>query len=219
MLKKNRITDQPIERTNDLVMIPDTDSTGRISGYAAVYDAEYVYHVVGPDGKRVKISETIARGAFTPELIARSDVKATINHSDHVVPLARSKNGSGTMTLIADERGLRFDLDPNPEMKQEIAAVKRGDLDQCSYRYIPDVEEVTKIADDHIRVVVRSIKTLHDICLATYPAYAETSARFETRTANKINELIPQIQTPTYGLPTDKKRKLKIEGARYARTI
>jgi len=210
-MKKNNI----ITRTRTFEN-SDSSEEGKISGYAAVYDAEYTYTVTTEKGRTIKITESIARGAFTPELIARSDVKATINHSDNNVPLARSKYGSGTMTLSADERGLHFELEPNPEMRQEIAAVKRGDIDQCSYKYIPEHEEVSKVTEDHIRVVVRSFKSLHDICLATYPAYAETNARFVQRTSEEIDAL---IEVPQEDGSDERERMLLIEGSRYPDTI
>jgi HK97 family phage prohead protease len=82
--------------------------------------------------------ERIARGAFTRSLASGRDVVCTMNHSaDHI--LGRSKNG--TLTLHDGDEGLDFrcQLDPNQTAHRDLwQAVKRRDLDQCSFAFSID---------------------------------------------------------------------------------
>jgi HK97 family phage major capsid protein/HK97 family phage prohead protease len=152
----------PEQRTVD-VDVHDLDTRGRtVHGYAAVYGAEA--HLDG-------IVETIAPGAFAGVL--NSDVRCLLNHDANVV-LGRTK--SGTLRLSDDPRGLRFEVDL-PESRSDLReAVARGDLDGASFRFVVGDEEWSGN-----RRTIRAVKELHDITLATYPAYPATSIELRTR--------------------------------------
>ena len=176
-MKKNKIE----HRTANMEIA--SPRTGVMSGHAALYNTEYRYTITDDEGGTITVIEIIRPGAFTPELINRSDVRATLNHdANHV--LARSKRGQGTMKLIADERGLSFEFEPTEHHSHIIASVERGDIDQCSYKYIPKEERVTVLNSTTIQREVISFEELYDICLATYPAYEDTHVSYEMRDAN-----------------------------------
>src|SRR5215210_602241 len=122
----------PEQRTID-VDVEALDARGRtVVGYAAVYD------IVSEDlgGYR----ERIAPGAFATVL--DSDVRCLLNHDVNEV-LGRTK--SGTLRLFDERRGLRFELDlPDSPLGQNVReAVRRGDLDGASFRFVVGEEDWT----------------------------------------------------------------------------
>jgi len=132
-----------------------------LSGYAARFDSPSV---------PLPFIETIARGAFRKTLTEIPDVRLLVNHDG--LPLARTKNG--TMTLIEDDIGLRFEaeLADTQEARDLHALIARGDVDQMSFAFRVIRQ---KWSDD------RKMRTLTEVSLAdgdvsvvTYPAYPET---------------------------------------------
>ncbi len=152
----------PEQRTID-VDVTDLDARGRtVVGYAAVYGAE---------ARIGTVTETIAPGAFAGVL--DHDVRALLNHDANVV-LGRTK--SGTLRLFDDPRGLRFEIDL-PEARSDLReAVHRGDIDGASFRFVVGGEQW-----DGDRRTITAVSELHDITLATYPAYPATSVELRTR--------------------------------------
>lgn len=124
--------------------------------------------------------EIIAPGAFTRTLKEGGDVKATVNHDPNLI-LGRTKNG--TLTLSQDERGLKFRCTLNPESQAHrdlYAAIKRGDMDECSYafRVGPDGDQWDEATDENgVRYQRRTLRDLDlvDVSAVTYPAGNETS--------------------------------------------
>jgi HK97 family phage major capsid protein len=155
----------PENRTID-VDVRDLDTRGRtVQGYAAVYGA--LSEDLG--GFR----EKIAPGAFADVLDA--DVRALLNHDPDQL-LGRTK--SGTLRLAEDPRGLRFELDlPDSPIGENVrAAVARQDLSGASFRFLVGSESW----DGDVRTV-ETVAELHDVTLATHPAYPETSVALRTR--------------------------------------
>jgi hypothetical protein len=155
----------PEQRTID-VDVQDIDTRGRtVVGYAAVYDVDS--HDLG--GYR----ERIAPGAFAGVL--DSDVRALLNHDPNQV-LGRTK--SGTLRLNDEQRGLRFELDlPDSPIGQNVReAVRRGDLDGASFRFVVGDESW----DDDVRTVTQ-VKELLDVTIATFGAYPAASVELRTR--------------------------------------
>ena len=157
------------QRTID-VDVTDIDTRGKtVHGFAAVYGAE---------ARIGDITETIAKGAFAGVL--DHDVRALLNHDPNVV-LGRTK--SGTLRLFDDVKGLRFEVDL-PESRSDLReAISRGDLDGASFRFVVADEQW-----DGDRRTITRVGELHDICLATYPAYPATSVELRTRSNNNAAE-------------------------------
>src|SRR5437773_2215545 len=144
----------PEQRTID-VDVEALDTRGRtVHGYAALYNT--LSEDLG--GHR----EKIAPGAFADVL--ESDVRALLNHDANEV-LGSTK--SGTLRLFDDPKGLRFELDlpASPLGENMRTAINRGDLDGASFRF-----EVGEEAWDGDVRTVQTVKALHDVTLATYPA-------------------------------------------------
>jgi len=150
-------------RAGEPAKLENKDNVLSVRGYAATFDSETVIGGM--------YREVIERGAFT-EAVKNDDVRFLVNHEG--LPLARTK--SGTLTLTEDERGLfiEADLDLNDPDVQKIATkMERGDLDEMSFAFTPEVEEW----DDSGEIPLRKLKraNLFDVAIVTYPAYNDTS--------------------------------------------
>ena len=148
------------------------DGTMRLSGYAAVFNDSSV---------PLPFKESIAPGAFRKTLSETPDVRLLVNHEG--LPLARTKNG--TLTLTEDERGLYFnaDLADTQEARDIHTLIARGDVDQMSFAFRVIRQ---KWSEDRSRRVLTEVSLSDgDVSVVTYPAYPTTSveAREELRKA------------------------------------
>ena len=80
--------------TSDL----DTPEQPMVEGYASVFNEAAD---IGP------FTETISRSAF--ETVMGDDVRMLFNH-DPNFPLARSKNGEGSLQMTVDDKGVFFSI-------------------------------------------------------------------------------------------------------------
>lgn len=135
-----------------------------VEGYAAVFNQ--ATDIGG------MFREVIAPGAFS-EAIGRDDVVFLVNHEG--LPLARSRAGSGTLSLSEDDRGLKMRtvLDPeDPDVRAIVGKMRRGDLDKMSFAFWPDVQEWDDTADMPVRTIRKA--RLFDVSVVTTPAYDGT---------------------------------------------
>lgn len=148
-----------------------------LEGHAAVFNQETI---IGS-----WFREEIAPGAFKKTLNDGADVRHLFNHDPSQV-LARTK--SGTLTLSEDKIGLAFiaRLDMlDPDAQRVVRKVKRGDVSQSSFAFLPvKVEWEESVLDEETgtrTLPKRIIKEarLFDTSTVTYPAYeaAETFLR------------------------------------------
>ena len=140
----------------------DDDGGVIVEGHAAVFDEET--DIGG------MFREIIEAGAFK-NAVKNDDVQFLVNHGG--LPLARTS--SGTLTLTEDKRGLHIktNLDPDdPDVKQIITKMKRGDLDKMSFAFRAIKEEW----DDSGDIPLRTIKEvqLFDVSIVNDPAYPGT---------------------------------------------
>jgi HK97 family phage prohead protease len=151
------------------------DERPMLSGYAAVFGD--VTEIAG------MFKERIAPGAFA-SAVARDDVRALFNHDANFV-LGRTT--AGTLRLVEDERGLRYEADPPDTTwaRDLLVSVGRGDVSQSSFAF-----EVTEEDWDYGQrgeMPVRTIKAvrLYDVSPVTYPAYESTSVSARSLEAAK----------------------------------
>ena len=145
-----------------------SDTAFQLAGLAAAYNR------LSADLGGFK--ERIAPGAFTRALASSPDVTCLFNHDQSKI-LGRTK--SGTLTLNDSPEGLRFvcQLDPNQQGHRDLyAAVKRGDISECSFAFNIDGngEQWEDVADERGTRFVRRTLTnlkLHDVSVVTTPAY------------------------------------------------
>lgn len=178
----------PVEEA-ELRAVPDVL---RLEGYAAVF------------GKRTKIgdyfTEEIAADAFADVL--ENDVRALFNHSpDHV--LGRTK--AGTLRLVQDQRGLKYEVDLNPDDPDAMklhARVKRGDISGSSFSFTVAEDSWDHKKNPPHRTIVK-VERLFDVAPVTYPAYeqAKVSARAQEQAQAGATEELPPEPAPQGDVP------------------
>lgn len=135
----------------------NADGTVGARGYAAVFNSEAHGEVIRPS-------------AFNRTIAQRDNIRLLVNHDG--VPLATTK--AQTLTVGVDDHGLWWDAPSldlgNPRVQELVSALKRGDIDQCSFAgYFTDVRRTTGI-DEVLEVIAT------DVSVVTYPWYEETTA-------------------------------------------
>ena len=119
------------------------------------------------------VYEEIRSSAIVNSLKA-NDVRCLFNH-DSAVVLGRT--GNSTLQLRADDVGLWGEVTINPNDKQAndiYARIERGDINACSFGFIPLDEEIENRSDGSVKFIVRDID-LKEVSCVTFPAYPQTS--------------------------------------------
>lgn len=115
---------------------------------------------------------TIAPGAFD-KVVTLADCRLLINHDPNLL-MGRTK--SGTLKLSADATGLHFEgVPPATDLAaHHIEAIRRGDLDGCSFTCTIDVDQWDWGGETPIRTI-REVAELYDVGPVTFPAFSDTS--------------------------------------------
>lgn len=138
----------------------------RILGYAAVFNS------LSEDLGGWK--EMIEPGAFKNSIL-KDDVRGLYNHDVNLV-LGRTK--AGTLVLVEDEIGLRYEIIP-PETSYAgdlLVSIDRGDVDQSSFGF-RTIEEAWRHPTEEQPFPIRLLREvkLYDVSPVTFPAYPVTS--------------------------------------------
>lgn len=166
------------------IELRDEPESRHIEGYGSVFN-ERSLDLGG-------FVEMIAPGAFDG-VIDRSDVKCYLDHNPEKGILARSRNGKGSLSLVVDEKGLRYEFDaPHTNLGDEVVeGLKRGDYSQSSFAFTVDDEVWTKEADGSYLRTITKIGGLYDVSIVANPAYEGTSVALRSLDAFKAQEEIP----------------------------
>lgn len=159
--------------------------------------------------------EVIDKSAVTKELLDGCDIKFTMYHNRELI-LARSKNGSGTLTYNVDEKGVSFEFEAPKTARgdEALELVRRGDIAGCSFifttRYYDDacVERTANVVNGvtMIRYNVKAITGVYDFTLAADPAYPDTSV--EAREfADSLKEVAEPVSATVSEESKEKMRK------------
>jgi len=181
-------------RTFDITNLSTRDVTENnsriVTGYAAVFNSRTLLW----EG----LEEVISPGAFSKAL-SNSDVRCLFDH-DWGKVLGRTK--SGTLRLEEDERGLKFEVElPNTtDANNLIESMSRGDIDQCSFGFIP-TEEMWDYNTDPVLRTVNEVE-LFEVSIVSLPAYQDTEAAL-ARSKQEVQQ----------DIATRKKMIQKINGA------
>lgn len=166
-------------RTFDITNLTTRDSgenEGQIvTGYAAVFNS--------PTLLWEGLEEKISPGAFSRAL-SNSDVRCLFDH-DWGKVLGRSK--SGTLHLEEDDHGLKFEVElPNTTVAKDlIESMKRGDINQCSFGFVPTEENWDYNCDPVLRTI--NEVELFEVSIVSLPAYQDTEASL-ARSSQKMKE-------------------------------
>ena len=119
--------------------------------------------------------EYISPSAITEETIAKSDVRALINHDPNLV-LARST--AGNLNLSVDEKGLRYEFSiPETSYGKDLAInMKNGNINQSSFAFTVGSDEWSTDEDGNDIRTITSIEKLYDVSPVTYPAYSQAES-------------------------------------------
>ncbi len=175
-----------------------------VIGHASIYDSK--------SNNLGGFYEYIARGAFTDELIEKSDVRALINHDPNLI-LARST--SGTLDLSVDEKGLRYSFQiPETSYGKDLAInMKNGNLNQSSFAFIVGKNGDEWTTDDEgndIRTIT-AIDRLYDISVVSYPAYNDSESFVVAQRGLTLYKDKKEKQNEENDLVARSLAKLKIE--------
>ena len=110
-----------------------------------------------------------------------SDVALFVNHDSRMIPLARSRNGNGTLSFSIDDAGLHIDTDldvkENPKASELVSALRRADISKMSFAFRIEAQEWSRLGKDEIPLrIIKKISVLHEVSIVNYPAYDGTSA-------------------------------------------
>lgn len=154
----------------------DGEESRTISGYALKFNTEST-PIWGC------FIETIRSGAL--DGCDMTDVIACFNHNPNSI-MARST--SKTLSLTADEVGLRFAFDaPNTTAGNDLLElVRRGDITTCSFAFQVAEDRWTFTDDDELdRREVLKIAKISDISPVVYAAYEDTEVTAERSRYNE----------------------------------
>lgn len=156
-----------------VIRAENEDGRTFFSGRAITYDTLGFPYPNDPDG----FEEVIRRGALLGA--DKSDVVLTINHSATKIPLARTRNGRGTMQLFDVPEGLDFkaevDMENNATVREVRSAIDRGDLWGMSFIAIADPADILwSDVDGRPHAEITRFTKLLEISIVTRPAYKDT---------------------------------------------
>lgn len=146
----------------------NVDNDRLVDGYALLFNSE--------SQDLGGFIEVIEEGALEG-VIERSDVFCLLNHSDNRGILARSLNGSGSLILEVDDKGLRYMFEsPRTALGDELLEyLKRGDITGSSFAFEIDEDEWFELENGMYKRHIKKFKLLHDVSPVWNPAYLSTS--------------------------------------------
>lgn len=147
-----------------------------IEGYGVVFGQES--RVLYDKIKKRFFVEIIEPGAVTEEMFRNWDVKALCEHNPERM-LARSFNGSGSLSLLVDSYGVkyRFIAPHTQDGDYVVEMTKRGDLFGSSFAFITNEKTNVRYemrADGILLRRVKLIDRMFDISPVSDPAYMGT---------------------------------------------
>lgn len=162
----------------------DDDDSHVVSGHASVFDS--------PTDIGNMFQEKIAPGAFSKTLAENDDIRCLFNHNwDNI--LGRTK--AGTLSLNEDEQGLAFEVVlPGTSVGRDLAvSMSRGDVNQCSFGFIPTVEEWDYTDPDYPIRTINEVE-LYEVSIVTIPAYNDAEAQLSRSRSNdeQLLQLVEQ---------------------------
>lgn len=154
-----------------------------IEGKAVTFDDPTVLFKMGEN----EYKEIIARGAFDEADTSKAFLK--YNHSDNIMAMARTKNGTLQIEVRDDGVYIKAELANTTAGRDLYELVKRGDIDKMSFAFTIREESYDK---NERTWTVRKIDTLYDVAAVTVPAYENTdlfARRYDDAEARRRQEV------------------------------
>jgi HK97 family phage prohead protease len=156
----------------------NANSVGVLHGYAALYESET---------DMIWFREVIKTGAFKRAIEENQDVRGLWNHDTSLI---LGRTNAGTLVIVEDSKGLRFELDlPDTTAGRDAkVSIERGDITGMSFGFRIK-EETWVISDDRAVTDLREITDLDlmEISPVTFPAYKDTEVG--VRSLDKFKKL------------------------------
>lgn len=123
-------------------------------------------------------------------VVEKSDIFCLLNHNEERGVLARSKYGTGSLMLWADEIGLKYRFEsPNTALGDElIEGIKRGDISTSSFAFTTADDVWEKRSNGKFVRKILKFKELFDVSPVYRPAYDVTTVKVCTRGLNELLE-------------------------------
>jgi len=170
---KQKLTKELRLNTQNLEVRADDQESGKmiVEGYPIVFDKE-TYIDYGWDGWYEKID----RNAFANADM--SDVALKYNHNDNIFILARTRNGSLTLTI--DDHGvfMHAELIDTTTNRDVYKMVQSGLLQEGSFAFTVEEQEILEIgnwgdANYEMHRTIKSIGKLFDVAICPNGAYGD----------------------------------------------
>lgn len=187
---------------DELVVREESEGKMIIEGYPIVFDKEaYVetYDYVG--------YETIDRHAF--DNCDMSDVALKYNHNDNMLILARTRNGS--LTLTPDDKGIfiHAELIDTTDAVDVYKMVKAGLLTEGSFAFAINKDSITRGQDGQLHRVIEDISYLNDVAICPNGAYGNLTEIY-ARNKAKV-ETNAQVETERHALIAKLRNRNKLK--------
>lgn len=149
-----------------------------LEGYFIKYNAETELYP--------SVFEEIDSQAVTNSLV-NNDIRCLFNHDTGIV---LGRTGNKTLELKSDEKGLYGKVEINrddPEAMAIYARINRGDINACSFGFIPVREDIEMRDDGTTKFIVREID-LFEVSCVTFPAYPQTEIAARNSDIEKVKK-------------------------------
>lgn len=158
-----------IRNTTFQVTANEEDEKRTVEGYALLF---------GVNSDNLGFEEVIERGALDG-VLGKSDVFALLNHDRTKGILARSKNGSGSLSLEVDTKGLKYRFEaPKTALGNELLEnLRRGEIDQSSFAFtVADGGEKWERQKNGVwKRTISKFERIYDVSPVYNAAYSKTS--------------------------------------------
>lgn len=164
-----------------------------IEGYAIVFNQES--KVIYDAERQLAFVEIIERTAVTEDLLLTCDIKAVLEHDKRRL-LARSRYGSGSLSLSLDDYGLKYRFESPHTVDGDFAIemITRGDIFGSSFAYYANDKDKAKVSyskkDGMLLRTVHKIDHISDVSPVSDPAFYGTDVT--VRSLDSIESLLPQ---------------------------
>jgi len=134
-------------------------------------------------------TEIIKPEAATQAFMDQQDIIMLWNHEDDEIPMARSRQGSGTLKATVTAEGVNFDFAARntPNGEEILMAVRDKSVDSCSFsfRVAEDGDKWEQKPDGTYIRTITKFEMIRDFSLVNDPAYVETSCRNMAKAATE----------------------------------
>ena len=158
-----------IRNTTFQVTANEEDEKRTVEGYALLF---------GVSSDNLGFEEIIERGALDG-VLGKSDVFALLNHDRSKGILARAKNGSGSLSLEVDTKGLKYRFEaPKTALGNELLEnLRRGEIDQSSFAFtVADGGEKWERQKNGVwKRTISKFERIYDVSPVYNAAYSKTS--------------------------------------------